>query len=172
MKITPYLAVLVSLVALPLAWAMTPTQSDVNKGKPKLTIVYSHPEDYTDIEDGPWENLGSKSHILEELSRTFYDLAGDNIPKGEHLTLTFTDIDLAGKYNVGRPGREYRSYYPPRLLFYYELTGRDGHVLKSGKEDLRDTFYLEKRLTSFQRTDPRYFERMLLYEWMKNNLLH
>lgn len=171
MKITPGLAVLVSLVALPLARAMTPTQSDVNKGKPKLTLIYSHTESYTDIEDGPWDNLGHGGHILEELSRTFYDLAGDNIPKGEHLTLTFTDIDLAGQFNTGRPGREYRSIYPPRLVFYYVLTGRDGKVLKSGQEDLKDNFYLEKRLISFQRTDPRYYERMLLYEWMKAKLL-
>jgi hypothetical protein len=172
MKTATYLAVFVSLVAVPFAPAMTPTQHDIDKGKPKLTMNFPHWETYTDIEDGGWDDPGKKPHILEELRRTFYDLAGDNIPKGEHLTLTFTDIELAGKYNVGRPGRDYRSIFPPRLVFSYVLTGPDGQVLKSGYEHLRDNFYLEKRLISFQRTDPRYYERTLLYEWMKNTLLH
>jgi Protein of unknown function (DUF3016) len=170
MKIATYLA-LVSLVAVPFAQAMLPTQSDVNAGLPKLTVNFPNWEGYTDIEDRGWDDPGKKQHILEELRRTFYDLAGQYIPKGEHLTLTFSDIDLAGQYNVGRPGREYRSIYPPHLIFSYVLTGRDGQVLKSGREDLKDDLYLEKRLISVQQTDPRFFERMVLYDWMRNKLL-
>jgi len=171
MKIAPYLAALFSLGFLPLAQAILPTQSDVDRGKPKLTVNFPHWETYTDIEDGPYDDPGKKMHILEELRRTFYDLAGSYLPKGEHLTLTFTDVDLAGQYNAGRPGRTMKTIYPPRLIFLYELTGPDGKVIKSGWADRKDDLFWEKRLISVQQLDPRYFERVVLYDWMREVLL-
>lgn len=172
MKAATFLAFLAALVALPIAHAVLPTQDEINAGKPKLTLAFPHWQKYADI----WTNIngtgkeGGKKFTLEELEKSFDALAGEEIPNGEHLYIKFGDIDLAGKFYNGT--RHYWDSYPPRLIFSYALTTASGQVLKSGTADIKDEMYNHGLMgLPLDGGDPRHFERELLRNWMKSDLL-
>jgi hypothetical protein len=171
MKTATYLTVFgFALFTLPLAQAVMPTQSQVQSGIGKVTVNYPNWEKYDDILDEFEPSDQGELNILKEMTRSMDALAGQEIPDGEHLTLTFTNIDLAGEFLPSNHGRRtIKTIYPPRLVFTYSLTNSAGQVIKSGKEDLTDDLYLQR--IPNDPGDPRNFEKMMMKDWMETKLL-
>ncbi len=91
---------------------------------------------------------------------------------GQKLTVTFTDIDLAGDFEPwrGSEGMDIRivkDIYPPKMDLEFKLTGADGAVLKEGKRQLRDLAFMAK--LSINRNDMLRFEKALLDDWLKED---
>jgi hypothetical protein len=176
MRAAALLAVFAALFSLPMARAVDYTQAEVDAGKTALTIKFPNWQKYTDITAGVGS---SKKHILGELQRSFYDVAGECLPKGDHLYVAFLDIDLAGQFLVAPSGRNGwreggrtdRWDLPPHLIFEYALSDAKGQVIKSGKADIKDENYLETRLVSVVYTDPRHYEAQLFRHWVLDSLL-
>jgi hypothetical protein len=170
MKTASLLAILSALFTLPLVQAVGPTYSEVQAGVGKVTVNFPNWEKYDDIQDEFDYSDQGELNILKEIRRSVADLAGQMIPAGDHLTLTFTNIDLAGEYLAShRALRTMKSIYPPRLVFTYSLTNSGGQVIKSGKEDLTDDLYLQH--LALDPDDPRHYEKQLLRDWMTSKLL-
>jgi hypothetical protein len=171
MKTAAYLTVFAAaLFTLPLAQAVMPTQSQVQSGIGKVTVNFPNWEKYDDILDEFEPSDQGELNILKEMTRSMDALAGQEIPEGEHLTLTFTNIDLAGEFLASnRALRTMKTIYPPRLVFTYSLTNSTGQVIKSGKEDLTDDLYLQR--IPNDPGDPRNFEKTMMKDWMETKLL-
>ena len=95
------------------------------------------------------------------------------VPDGDHLSLVFTDIHLAGDFEPERGAqwddvRIVRDLYPPRFVFTYSLTDPSGKVVKSGKENLTDINF--QNHISIDRDDPLHYEKDMLNTWMERKM--
>jgi hypothetical protein len=168
MKLPSLLAVITALVTLPFV-AAKPTQS----GASKLTVNFPGWEKYTDIKDEFSPTDQGQLAILDDLHRAMESNAGYLVPDGDHLTITFSDIDLAGDFEPGRgPNfddiRIVKSIYPPRFAFTYSLTDSSGREIKSGKENLVDMNF--DWHVSLDTSDARHYEKDALRAWMERKL--
>lgn len=162
----------VGALALPLAGWVT-SASARESGAQKLTVNFPNWQHYTDIRDqdsptdqGEMENL---NHLKRYLER---DAASD-VPDGDHLTITFSDIKLAGDFEPQRGGdwdevRFIKSIWPPRFNFTWELTDSSGRVIRQGSEhivalDFKDTIVPDA-------SDSLGYEDAILRNWMDEKI--
>ena len=94
-------------------------------------------------------------------------------PDGRRLAVKFTDIDMAGDFQPGRPQlsdvRIMKAVYPPRLKFSYTVTDASGQIVSQGDENLVDTIYLS-RMRGASASDSLFFEKAMLADWMASKL--
>jgi hypothetical protein len=142
-------------------------------GAEKLTVTFVDWQKFTDIKDHYSPTDSGEEGILKELETSLQRDAKYAVPEGNHLSLTFTDIDLAGDFEPGRgPNwddvRIVKDIYPPRFSFSYTWTDASGRVIKSGKENLVDMAF-QMRL-SINQSDPLHYEKDMLKDWMDRKL--
>jgi hypothetical protein len=138
------------------------------KAPSRVEVVYSEPDKFSDAADGPRGSEFGKDTILADLESFIVQRAESRIPEGQHLTVTVTDIDLAGEVEPGRTGgsdvRIVKSIYMPRIDLTYRLTDASGAVIKEGKNQLRDMNFMNN--INPIRSEPRFHERELLGRWI------
>ena len=93
------------------------------------------------------------------------------VPEGHMLSVTFTDIDMAGDFEPWRGPRFddiriVKDIYPPRIVLNFRMTNAEGAVVKEGKRELRDLAFMMKINMSF-RDDPVRYEKALLDDWLR-----
>ena len=151
--------------ALVLAWAGCQSQPAAPHGK--TVVNYLTPEKFTDVKStfsGPTDQ-----GYLDALRDHLITQAANYIPAGQTLTLTFTDIDMAGDIDPRlRDTRVIRSIYPVRLNFSWAVTDASGKVLKEGKEELVDVFPSAEM--GYNRGDPLFSEKTEMDNWMRKHL--
>jgi len=167
MKLIPWFAVLLPLFA---ASCAVPQHEP---GASKLTVNFPGWEKYTDIKDYFSPTDKGEQAILDELHRALDYDAGHLVPDGDHLTMTFSDIDLAGDFEPNRgPNWEdvriVKDIYPPRFAFTWSLTDASGRVINSGQENLTDLDFMQ-RLT-IDTTDRLHYDKAVLNDWMEHKL--
>jgi hypothetical protein len=92
------------------------------------------------------------------------------VPKGEHLKVTFTNVQLAGTYEPWRGPRWddvriIKNQYPPRIDLTFTLTDATGAVVKEGERKLRDPAFMQRGILN--ETDPLRFEKRMLDDWVR-----
>src|ERR1700712_4043465 len=65
-----------------------------------ITVNFQDSEKYTDVRDT--SNGSTSQYYLDELGKYLKESAAPRLTAGEKLTVTFTDIDLAGDILPGR----------------------------------------------------------------------
>jgi hypothetical protein len=137
----------------------------------RADVAFFEPQKFTDVKDsymGDFERTtyldGIRDHLLEQAK--YY------VPEGHHLSVTFTDIDMAGDFEPWRGPRWddvriVKDIYPPRIQLAFRLTDAQGNVVKEGKRDLRDLAFMMKINMSF-RDDPVRHEKALLDDWLRS----
>lgn len=141
-----------------------------------VTVVFSHPEKFTDVRDNEsdFENERGREHYLPLLQEFLQQQGATRLAPGQQLTITFSDIDLAGDFEPWR-GVQYsdiriiKDIYIPRLTFAFKLTDGKGQVLKEGERKLQDLGY-QMRLTRGFRDDPLRYEKDMLDDWLRDEL--
>jgi len=152
------------LLALPATHAAAP-------GNPaRVVLTFQDPGKFTDIEINGFTDDSARGVIFDQLNAHLAALARRHLAEGQTLTITMTDVDLAGAVEPWRGPqfqtlRIVRETYPPRLRFTYQLTGPDGTVLKEGKENLTDLAFMF-HARPFNEDITRY-EKELLTDWMR-----
>lgn len=164
--ITRLTVVLFGLVA-PLALRA----ADVAKAPARTEVVFDHPEKFTDVKDGDFGTDKGRDATLELIRDFLVERADKALPPGQKLTITFTDIDLAGDFEPWRGPqfsdvRIVKPIYAPRLSFSYKVTDAAGKIVKEGKEELRDLAF-DMRLT-MDRQDPLRYEKDILKDWIRD----
>jgi len=92
------------------------------------------------------------------------------LKEGQTLSMTITDVDLAGEYEPWRSPdfddiRIVKDIYPPRISFSFELKDSEGTVLKSGEEKLVDmSFQYRVRISSY---DDLFYDKEMITDWMR-----
>jgi hypothetical protein len=141
--------------------------------KPRTEVVFDHPQTYADIKDYYNPTDKGEESILRRL-RTF--LVKDTealLPEGCTLTITFSDIDLAGGFEPWRgvkwqEVRIYSENYPPTFTFSFSVTDASGRVLRQGNETLRDGSYLQHEPTDT--LDTLRYDKDVLDAWARRAL--
>jgi len=138
----------------------------------RVTVLFDHPEKYTDLRDGATdtENERGRGRYLPFLKEHLEQRAGKLVPAGQKLTVTFTDLDLAGDYEPWRgidfhDVRIVRDLYVPRMTFSFTLTDASGQVVKEGERKLLDGAF-QMRLTGSSSDFLRY-EKEMLNDWLR-----
>ena len=135
----------------------------------RTTVTFSAPEKFTDVGDR-FHADSEREATLAELRSYLILRAGSYLALGQKLTITVTDVDLAGDFEPWR-GSQYddvrivRDIYPPRIDLTFRLTDADGKVVKEGKRELRDLAFMMK--LSIDQNDPLRFEKNLLDDWLR-----
>ncbi len=142
-------------------------------GASKVEVAFSHPEKFTDIMDGYPDDGSHRVEMLKLLAAEFSGSVSALIRDGCHLSLTFTDIDLAGDFRNGlQLGatrlRLVNQYYAPRLAFDFILTDAAGRVVNKGHRDITDRSFLD--ISSASDRDGFKYEKRILRQWARKEL--
>lgn len=137
-----------------------------------VTVVFDHPEKYTDLKDSwsDYDNERGRDHFLPMIREYLEKTAARRLSAGQQLTVTFTDIDLAGDFEPWR-GANYddirivKDLYIPRLTFSFKVTDASGAVIKSGDRKLAEMGFQLGITTAF-RDDPLRYEKAMLDRWL------
>jgi hypothetical protein len=156
------------LGVLPLAATRAATPQAATAGRAE--VAFFEPEKFTDVKDtymGDYE----RTTYLDQIRDHLVDRAKTYVPEGHTLSVTFTDIDMAGDFEPWRGPRFddiriVKDMYPPRLVFTFQLTDAAGNIVKQGKRDLRDMAFLMKISMTF-RDDAVRHEKALLDDWLR-----
>jgi hypothetical protein len=164
---------LLLIAALGLAAGASPAPAAVPPDAPRAVVIFVHPEKFTDIKDRNFPTPGGETAILNDLRDFLVHEAKYRVPAGDKLTLTFTDIDLAGDFEPWRGPRFediriIKDIYPPDFKFSYVLTDASGHVVKQGTEDLRDLAF--EMQATIDTIDSLHYDKGVLSDWMRSCL--
>lgn len=136
----------------------------------RITIVYENSLEFTDFKDSYHSNERMVAGLEEEFNRYLKRTAAGILPEGQSLTITFTDIDMAGDFEPWRgldahDIRIIKPIYPPRIKFTYTVTDAGGAVVQEGEERLSD---LSFQITlGINRNDVFFYEQELMRSWMR-----
>jgi DUF3016 family protein len=140
---------------------------------PRAQVIFDHPDKFTDVRDQEFPTDRGRDAILKTLRDFIVREAGYQVPTGCKLTITFTDIDLAGKFEPWRGPdfdeiRIIKPIYPPDFKFTYVVTDAAGTIVKQGREDICDLAF-QMRIT-LDSNDPLRYEKSILSDWMRSTL--
>jgi hypothetical protein len=137
----------------------------------RVTVTFDQPDKFTDAKSR--YNGDTDQGYLDNLKRYIDGTAREYLADGQRLTIKFTDIDMAGDFQPGRPRmgdiRVVRAIYPPRLKFSYTVTDAAGQTVSQGDENLTDMNF-QSRYRSPGDSDPVFYEKAMLADWMSSKL--
>jgi hypothetical protein len=158
------------LLGLSAAGALFAAES---KPASRVTVVFSHPEKFTDLRDNASDsdNERGRARYLPPIEEYLEQQGESRLAPGQKLTITFTDIDLAGDFEPWRGPqfndvRIIKEIYIPRLTFSFKLTDANGQVIKEGERKLQDMSF-QMRIDGF-RDDPLRYEKGMLGDWLRD----
>ena len=134
------------------------------------SIGWVNPDNYTDIKNPTSQGRKAyRERVFGNLESQLAELA-EQLPESQHLTISVTDLKLAGRLR-GNKVRVDPYVYPPRISFRYQLSDSQGESLNQGEE----------KLTGQRSSAPRghstndisfYYEKALLTDWFNNALIN
>jgi hypothetical protein len=138
-----------------------------------VRINFVQPEKFSDFQiQGRLENV-SAGIFRDQVSAYLAPVVAKRFP-GDQLSLTFTDIDLAGRNDFSRTRKlaniriDRNIASPLRLYFDYTLTDSRGKVLASGSKSLVDADYLYRYNYYPEQTKSKtlFYEMATLNRWI------
>ncbi len=150
------------------AWAANPSAAG------RVNVNFDHPENFTDVKDS-FGGDSASSPYLADFRQYIEKTATRFLSEGQKLTVTFTDIDLAGDFEPWRGPRTQdtriiKSIYIPRLKFDYQVTDASGAVVKEGHANLTDLNFQEDLPVTIDSGEPLRYEKRLLSDWFHDTL--
>jgi len=139
-----------------------------------VQVSFTAPEHYTDAEmrRSAAEPTGLKT-TLTGIESHLKALGERYLPADQVLKIEVLDIDLAGRYEPGRPFaydvRVMRETEWPRIKLRYTLQNKAGTVLAQGEETLRDQNYLH-HVSNYRAPDDLRYEKAMLDDWFQARL--
>ena len=135
----------------------------------RVQVVFSEPAKFTDVKRDYAGGDKERDILLDQLRRHLEQRANAHVPEGHRLTVTITDVDMAGDFEPGRAprlggARIVRSVYPPRINLRFELADPAGKAVKSGERSLTDLAFLSG--PDIYRNDMLRHEKNLLDDWL------
>ena len=138
-----------------------------------VRINFVHPKYFTDFRIQDRDENASVPIFRDEVSSYLSPIVAKRFP-GETLTLTFTDIDLAGRLgnrasvNQVRFNRELGPS-PIRLSFNYAITDSKGSVVAGGSKALLAQIYLRDYdwYPPSVKTSTLFYEQATLLKWVR-----
>ena len=136
----------------------------------RADVNFFEPNKFTDVRDSYMGDF-ERTTYLDSIRDHLLENAKYYVPEGHRLSVTFTDIDMAGDFEPWRGPRFddiriVKDIYPPRMNLAFRLVDAEGNVVKEGKRELRDLSFMMKITMGF-RDDPVRHEKALLDDWLR-----
>lgn len=169
MKTTMLLLSAVLIAGAGVSFAAPPA----DQASSKVKVAFEKPENFTDIRHSS-SMTDTDLGYLELLKEHIVQRAPAYLAEGQVLTMTFTDVDLAGDFEPWRGPdfdrvRIVKDIYPPRLVFTYKVTDAAGAVVKEGSERLVELgFQIHGSPTNAQ--DALRYEKVMIDNWLRNTM--
>jgi len=134
---------------------------------------FTNIEKYTDFSVSGLSEEKTLSIFESEFEDEMKSVAKKYLKEGEVLTITFTDIDMAGDIQPWRNRhnadiRYIESIYLPRLKITYVLKNAAGEVVAEGEESLSDLSYQMNSMAHMRTQYLHFFyENDLLKNWAR-----
>lgn len=141
--------------------------------KAELEIEWQNPEEFRDVKPTSQSRKSFREQTFKKLEEYISELA-EQLPDGQKLSMTVTDLDLAGEVwpasfvGYGHAGSEVRlvkSLYIPRMQFSYVLTDSYGKIIKQNEEVKIKDMAFQDRVNRTSRTDSLVYEKTMIKEW-------
>lgn len=143
-----------------------------------VEINWKDPESYTDVRPSNESRSGFQKRTFAALEKTFVTLA-EALPDGQKLTITVTNLDLAGEVwpssfvGLGQSAasdvRLIKRIDIPRMKFSYTLTDANGAELKSADVSIKDMGFMDGINRHFN-SDPLRYEKAMIEDWFGDEL--
>jgi hypothetical protein len=109
---------------------------------------------------------------MSELRQYIERTGAARIPAGYTLSLTITDVDMAGQFEPERGPRfmdirVVKAIYPPRITLSYRLTDSTGAVRSEGDRRLSDMSF-EYSTTPITQDDSLRYEKELIKDFLSD----
>jgi hypothetical protein len=139
----------------------------------RVDVVFDHPENFRDVKDSENPTDRGRDAILSNIRDFLVRKATPLLPAGDTLTMTFSDIDLAGEFEPWRGAqwdevRIVKDVYPPAFKFTFTVRDASGRVVKQGTEDIRDLDFQVRLVVDT--SDPLRYEKDILSDWVHSSL--
>lgn len=140
----------------------------------RVQVQWTDPAQFTELRQSRNRWDAERGNWVMQLAEYLREQADKQLPAGQKLDVTITDIKRAGDYEPWRGPRLddvriMRDIYPPRITLQFTLTGADGQVIGQGERKLVDTAYLlNSRMPGD--TDPLRYEKRMLNDWLRREL--
>ena len=136
----------------------------------KVEITWQSPNDYRDIRPSNETRKGFRERVFSSLGKHFNKLA-EALPEGQSLSVTVTNIDLAGQVwpTFGAGAADIRIVDRvdiPRMAFSYELK-ENGDTIKSAEVKLKEMAFMN-RISRMRSSEPFGYEKAMLTRWFDN----
>jgi hypothetical protein len=138
--------------------------------QPPVDVRFGDHARFSDFRNNELRNESESAALAEVLRKHLEAKAPARLPPGTRLTVTITDVDMAGEFfPVPRfsspPVRIVKEAYPPRVDLEFRLARADGRVEREGRRELRDLGFLSR--TRFPERETLAHEKALLDDWLK-----
>lgn len=168
MKTTPILLLTAALIA---GGCQSAQSSSAPTKAGNVTVKFHEADNFTDVRESFGGNASQQ--YLDILSQHLQRKASALLPPGQKLTVTFTDIDLAGDFLPMKSSmqdiRVIKDIYMPRMSLSFQITDADGNVIKEGARRLTDLNFMNN-LGLIGRNQPLYYDKALLDDWVQKEL--
>jgi hypothetical protein len=143
--------VFATLVLLAVGWSACSTSPNLKTVPPadpqsRVQVNFDHPENFTDAKTRAGNEFDPA--VLEQLRAVLTQAAAPYVPAGRTLSITFTNIDLAGDLEPwhirAHDVRIIKEIYPPHAAFTWVLKDAAGAVLREGSEQLTDLNFMSR----------------------------
>ena len=139
-----------------------------------VQVQWNDPAGFTELRysRNRWE--AQRGNWVNTLANHLRTRAARQLPDGQQLAVTITDIKRAGDYEPWhglqmQDVRFMRDIYPPRVSLQFTLTDAQGKVIDQGERKLVDSGYLYGG-TRLSDSDPLRYEKRLLDDWLRREL--
>ena len=134
-----------------------------------VTVKYEKPDDFLDMP----RSERDRDQILKDITAHFESL-GKELPAGQDLRVTVTDLDLAGRLEprrwavdeirIMRGGADW-----PRMTVAWTLE-QNGNVLRSGTDEASNMNY-QQRMTRYFSSDALRYEKQMIDDWFHKSIV-
>lgn len=143
----------------------------------KVKIEWQNPDKYIDVRPSNQSRKRFQESTFNKLE-AFLEKLAEKLPEGQSLTMTVTNLDLAGHVWPGHMAgmnstqeiRVIKRVDFPRMYFSFSLLDADGNIVKQGDEELKDMSFQDRTIGRTQNDALRY-EKNMLESWFNKTLM-
>lgn len=144
----------------------------------RVSVKWIEPKSFTDVKERNFSNAKYRKHVFSQLEKHLDKLAKE-LPQGQSLMVSVTDVDLAGSFEpasfIGLSTsmdniRIMRNVDIPRLEFTYQLIDASGKILRSEEVNLKNMNYLYGGSIS-GRNQSFAHEKKMLSKWFTKSII-
>jgi hypothetical protein len=153
-------------------------QENPDKENTRVEMNWVEPKKFTDLRERTFSTKRFRERVFTILESHFEELAAQ-LPEGQSIKLTITDIDLAGRVEPAaftglsasaEDVRIMRDIDIPRMNFEYTIVDGDGNIVKQEDVKIKDMNYLNGT-RSFRTERPLGYEKRMITRWFEKNIL-